>query len=119
LAALALGGIVTIVVWAVAQSVRTTAGWQADIANLLQAIDAAINELIFLALTLYFFISLETRFKRRTALRMLHRLRSIAHAVDMHQLTKDPEAVLRTVEPTPSSPNRPFSRPQLVRYLDY
>lgn len=62
---------------------------------------------------------LETRLKRRTALRMLHRLRSIAHIVDRHQLTKDPELALHPVEATASSPSRPLSRTQLPRYLDY
>src|SRR6185503_11696650 len=57
--------------------------------------------------------------KRRTALRMLHRLRSIAHIVDMHQLTKDPELALHRVEETASSPSRTLSRTQLPRYLDY
>src|SRR3954464_13157159 len=31
------------------------------------------------------------RLERRTLLRMLHRLRSLAHVIDMHQLSKDPE----------------------------
>jgi len=52
-------------------------------------------------------------------LRMLHRLRSIAHIVDMHQLTKDPEHALRRVQATASSPSRTISRTQLPRYLDY
>lgn len=50
---------------------------------------------------------------------MLHRLRSIAHVVDMHQLTKDPEHALRPVATTASSPVRTLTRPQLARYLDY
>ena len=44
--------------------------------------------------------------KRKTALAMLHRLRSIAHVVDMHQLTKDPEHAMREVPRTASSPVR-------------
>ena len=50
---------------------------------------------------------------------MLHRLRSIAHVVDMHQLTKDPETAIRPVEATPSSPQRSIPRARLGRYLDY
>jgi hypothetical protein len=50
---------------------------------------------------------------------MLHRLRSLAHIVDMHQLTKDPGHALREIEPTASSPERPLSAEQLIRYLDY
>lgn len=72
-----------------------------------------------LVLVVLFLASLETRLKRRTALRMLHRLRSVAHIVDMHQLTKDPELALRRVQSTASSPSRTLSRTQLPRYLDY
>jgi len=116
---LAVAGIVGIVMWAVSHSISTAAGWRADVGELLQSIDAALNELIFLALTVYFFGSLETRVKRRTALKMLHRLRSIAHVVDMHQLTKDPEHALHTIAPTASSPERTLTREELVRYLNY
>jgi hypothetical protein len=119
LVALVIAAIVGIVGWAITRAFGNAGGWRADISDLLQGIDAGINELIFLSLTLYFFASLETRFKRRTALRMMHRLRGIAHVVDMHQLTKDPAHVLQTMEPTPSSPSRALSQAELVRYLDY
>ncbi len=95
------------------------AGGQSSLTDILQGIDAAANELIFLSIALYFLISLEARFKRGRALRMLHRLRSLAHVVDMHQLAKDPGHALREVEPTPSSPERTLGREQLIRYLDY
>jgi hypothetical protein len=40
--------------------------------------------------------------------------------IDMHQLTKDPERVLRTDwESTPSSPTETMSPFLLTRYLDY
>ena len=90
-----------------------------SLADILQAIDAAINELIFLALAVFFLTSLEVRFKRRHALRMLHRFRSLAHIVDMHQLTKDPEYVLHSVPRTASSPVRHLTRAELTRYLEY
>ena len=46
-------------------------------------------------------------------------LRAIAHIVDMHQLTKDPDRMLERVPDTESSPERSLSRDQLGRYLDY
>ncbi len=93
---------------------------QADnVFNLLQGLDAAVNEVILLAIALYFFLSLEGRLKRSEALRSLHQLRSIAHVIDMHQLTKDPEAVLAPTASTPSSPQRTMTRFELCRYLDY
>ena len=90
-----------------------------DISELLQATEAGINELIFLGLALYFLVSLETRIKRHSALQALHRLRSIAHVVDMHQLTKDPAHLLSPFQDTESSPEHTLTRYQLMRYLDY
>ena len=49
---------------------------------------------------------------------MLHRLRSIAHVVDMHQLTKDPDFALRSTPSTPASPERMLTQ-SISRYLDY
>ncbi len=43
--------------------------------------------------------------------------RSLAHVIDMHQLTKDPTLVLGPR--TASSPAREMNRFQLARYLDY
>jgi hypothetical protein len=87
--------------------------------DLLQATESAMNELIFLGLALFFLIGLESRLKRNSALRALHHLRSIAHIVDMHQLTKDPTHQLVKIEQTESSPVRALTRAELTRYLDY
>ncbi|TNE51876.1 MAG: hypothetical protein EP344_16350 [Bacteroidetes bacterium] len=92
-----------------------------DISELLQATEAGINELIFLGLALYFLIGLEARIKRHSALQALHRLRSIAHVVDMHQLTKDPAHLLSQFQGSdvPMAGKRPLNRYELMRYLDY
>lgn len=87
--------------------------------DLLQSTESAINELIFLGLALFSLVGLETRLKRRAALAALHQLRSIAHVVDMHQLTKDPAYLLAQFTETQASPERTFTRQQLTRYLDY
>lgn len=89
------------------------------IADLMQAIDAGINEVVYLSVAIFFLVGLETRFKRREALEAIHELRSIAHIIDMHQLTKDPEQFLSSGTATPSSPKRTMNRVQLGRYLDY
>ena len=63
--------------------------------------------------------TIEGRLKRKTVLENLHRLRSIVHVIDMHQLTKDPEQVLSpTLMPT-TAKSREMTRFELVRYLDY
>ena len=119
LAALTIAALLGLLLWAALELRNVVRGGTVTLAEVLQSIDAATSELIFLALVVLFLVSLETRLKRRTALRMLHRLRSIAHIVDMHQLTKDPEHALRRVESTASSPARTLTRAELPRYLDY
>ena len=119
LTALAVAGVVAIALWASIQLVPFVRGGVGGIADALQSVEAATNEIILLSLTVLFLISLETRVKRRVALRMLHRLRSIAHVVDMHQLTKDPDWAVQSTPPTDASPERTLTRAQLGRYLDY
>jgi hypothetical protein len=87
--------------------------------SVLQAIESAAQDLIFLGVAIYFLLTIEGRLKRRIALRDLRRLRAIVHIVDMHQLTKDPEHLLAQGDRTASSPRRELSRFELSRYLDY
>lgn len=117
--AVALVFVISVALWSMVQVMALTGAGVGDFANAVQGLEAATNEVILLSLILWFFVSLEQRFKRRTALAMLHRLRSMAHVVDMHQLTKDPDSVLRPASSTADSPDRRLSAPQLTRYLDY
>lgn len=89
-------------------------------ADLIQGMDAAANVTVLLGAGIFFLVTLEIRIKRKQALKMLHELRVLAHIVDIHQLTKDPERVL-TVErkDTDSSPVRTMTAFELSRYLDY
>ena len=89
------------------------------LAEFVQGVEAAVNDVVFLGIAIYFLLSIETRLKRRAAMRRIHQLRSIAHIVDMHQLTKDPERLLVPREDTASSPRRTMTRAELGRYLDY
>ncbi len=89
------------------------------ISDFLQGSESAINELIFLSIAVYFLAGMENRLKRRQVLKSLHSLRSIAHVIDMHQLTKDPAYLLEEGTQTESSPVRLMTRYELTRYLDY
>ncbi len=64
-------------------------------------------------------MNLETRIKRSRALRAIHELRSLAHVIDMHQLTKDPGYDRGDTVDTASSPERTLSLSEIMRYLDY
>lgn len=90
-------------------------GWP----ELVQVIESGVNDVVFLAIAVFFLLTIETRVKRNRALRALHQLRSIAHVVDMHQLTKDPEQLVSEAPATASSPVRTMTRAELGRYLDY
>ena len=84
-----------------------------------QVLESAINDIVFVGIAIAFLVTIERRIQRSRALRAIHELRSIAHVVDMHQLTKDPEQFARERQDTPSSPARRFDRFELARYLDY
>jgi hypothetical protein len=85
-----------------------------------QGLDAGVNLLAVMGAAIWFLVSLEERWKRRATLAELHALRSLAHVIDMHQLTKDPTVLLAPPElRTASSPDRHMSEFQLTRYLEY
>jgi hypothetical protein len=87
------------------------------IADFLQGLDAAVNEMVFIGVAVFFFMTLETRLKRRRVLKAINELRSLAHIIDMHQLTKDPERI-SSPAPAPTPVKRPQSPAELIRYLD-
>jgi len=106
------------VLGAAASQIRVSGG-SAGWTDIVQGVEAAINDVVFLGIAVFFMLTIETRLKRRRALRALHQLRSIAHVVDMHQLTKDPEQLVSNPPATASSPTRTMTRGELGRYLDY
>ena len=89
-----------------------------EVIPLVQAAESTMNIAILVGLGVLALTRLESRWKRGHALASLHALRSLAHVIDMHQLTKDPNAE-RLAEPTANSPKRSLTPAQLERYLDY
>jgi len=90
-----------------------------EVFGFFQGVDAVMNITVLVGAALLFATTLDDRIKRRRALRELHVFRSIAHVIDMHQLTKDPSSLLGAGTPTESSPARTMSKFELTRYLDY
>jgi hypothetical protein len=88
-----------------------------DLFSTIQAIDATFNIVLLTGATIFFLVKIEERMKRARALRALNELRSIAHVIDMHQLTKDP--LMMEGPTTPVSPKRTMTPFELTRYLDY
>jgi hypothetical protein len=81
--------------------------------------ESAINDIVFAGIAIFFFWHLPGRVQRRYDLAALHTLRSLAHVIDMHQLTKDPERLRADFEPTERSIDLGMTAAQLGNYLDY
>lgn len=97
---------------------RLSLGVDMGLPEFTQTLDAVLNILLISGVFIISSLRLENRLKRTQALKGLYRLRAIAHVIDMHQLTKDPETIAGKAR-TSSSPLRDLSNEQLLRYLDY
>ena len=92
---------------------------RSDDPALAATLESLVNLTVLMGAGLWFLLTLEERWKRARTQTALHELRSFAHVVDMHQLTKDPTVLLGGGPTTPSSPERRMTRFQLTRYLEY
>jgi hypothetical protein len=81
-----------------------------EFGQLVQATAAGLDVIVLLGAAIVFLVTAEIRIKRARALRAIHVLRAMAHVVDMHQLTKDPEVIGGSETMTPAN---------LIRYLDF
>ena len=88
-----------------------------DYTNFIQALEASISSVVFIGAAILFLVTWENRIKRRRALKAIHELRALAHIIDMHQLTKDPESYFAPQQTT--TVKRAMTSFELNRYLDY
>lgn len=111
--------VITLFVWAVVDSKGNQTFNQPG--TLLPLLDSTINDVVFAGLAVFFLYSLPDRLVRADTLRLLHRLRSVAHIIDMHQLTKDPERLRASYEPTSASMPTVDVLPaeDMIHYFDY
>jgi len=100
--------------WRYGFSVRAEASLE-----MFEGVEALINILILSAAGIYFLINLETRVKRHDVLTQLNQLRSIAHIIDMHQVSKDPIVDMHVGATSEADPGSELNGYELVRYLDY
>ncbi len=115
-----LVGLVVVGTVAVLRAVFADApGETVDSFTALQGIESFIQNVVFIGIGLAFLVTAENRIQRKRALGFIRELRAIAHIVDMHQLTKDPDQLLASTTATASSPERTLTRQELGRYLDY
>jgi hypothetical protein len=91
----------------------------AEVFGFFEGIDAAVHIAVLVGAALLFATSADERIRRRRSLRELHVFRSIAHVIDMHQLTKDPGSLLGDDRPAGTAPQPTMTPSELTRYLDY
>lgn len=84
-----------------------------------QVLEPGVNIVVLVGAAVFFLLTVETRIKRRRALAAVNELRDLAHVIDAHQLTKDPDCLLIEGEDTASSPTRELTPFEMCRYLDY
>lgn len=113
---------VIVLVLLLALALPVTLNLHNDVSGVLgfmQGVESSINNLVFVSIAIYFLLNVELRAKREATLKSLHELRSIAHVVDMHQLSKDPfyaiSGITRTAE---DGGQRRLSTGELANYLD-
>lgn len=84
--------------------------------DLLPLVESAINNVVFGGIAVLFLLAVPERMERARVLRILHRLRSLAHVIDMHQLTKSPERLERGSR---ADGGMDLNRTDLGYYLEY
>ncbi len=85
----------------------------------LQAVETGVNDIVFVGIAVAFLWLLPAHLERRRVLGELHRLRSLAHVIDMHQLTKDPERFSAAFRPTAQTVDVQMTPIEMATYLDY
>ena len=86
--------------------------------SILEFLDVTKGSAALLMATAIFLVTLETRIKRHRALRAVHELRAMAHIIDMHQLTKNPDRLNHPTQPISVS-GRPMDAAAVGHYLHY
>lgn len=89
-----------------------------DIAQFVQMLDGAMNVAVLSGGAIFSLVTVENRVRRLRALKAAHELRALAHVIDMHQLTKDPDRLMGS-KPTEHSPKLTMTPASLTRYLNY
>lgn len=84
--------------------------------DMLPLLETIINDLVFGAIAVFFLLRIPERMERARVLRILHRLRSLAHVIDMHQLTKVPERLERDSR---ADGGLDLDRTEVTRYLEF
>jgi hypothetical protein len=104
-------GLIALAVAIVAVAVTLAVVGISDTRQFMEIVRVASGAGLWLSAVAVFFWTLETRLRRGKVVKALHELRGLAHIIDMHQLSKDPEC---GAEADPA-----YNREGLGHYLNY
>lgn len=90
-----------------------------EVGSWIPLVESTINTCIFIGLGVYFLWGLPERRERAGLLVLLHELRSLAHVLDMHQLTKEPGRLRPGFTPTTHSLAGDLDAEEMLAYLSY
>ncbi len=68
-------------------------------AQFVEILDALINIAVLIGGAVFSLVTVENRLQRSRALKALHELRAMAHVIDMHQLSKQPDQTGEVTHP--------------------
>lgn len=90
-----------------------------NISDLIQMLGSSLEGTAIAGAGVIFIVTFENKRKRTKIISAVNRLRCVSHVIDMHQLTKDPDAIRMVNVSTPNSPKRELKNYELGRYLNY
>lgn len=90
-----------------------------SVPEMLELLNTLMNIFVLVAGAIISLVSIENRIKRNRVIRAINVLRSLAHVIDSHQLTKDPCYMTKKFILTEHSPKRTMNSFELFRYLNY
>ncbi len=88
-------------------------------ADIVQITEAALNEMVLIGAGILFLTTLENRRKRKRVVHAINNLRSVAHIIDAHQLTKDPDHEIRLTTPPGFTREDRMDVEKMGNYLDF
>jgi hypothetical protein len=112
------GLLVALVITAACLALRTGHSMaQLEFMDLIQGTESTISCVVFLGVALFFFGSLEKRFRRNAILLEMDYLRNFLHLVNMGQLDKEPSRLESGFKKTELSPEIGMDAGDMERYL--
>ena len=92
---------------------------QLELTRFLQALQAGIQDVIYVSLAIFFIVQFEIIILRRRAVKSIHELRVLAHIIDLLHLTKDDNIIFKIGEQGDKSGPRAMTTSELKYYLSY